>query len=245
MKRKTLFSCPIDDVPVIGEFVVESMGRDMHDFSSYSPIFTPQYADNVKMKIVICRDLTRSWTFTKELKAVTDKLYVGIDGMRVKINRLEGYIRLGAEALDVAVADVGLKEVRRSISAGNAERLVPAVAQLLSTVRRNYVALQVVGLQETLLMEIEHQTAEIDALNVKQNELESERNRATERDVEAFNDLWRSLAPILETGKALYRGVDDAKRKDYTIAQLEKRLHPPKRKPEPNDEAPAAEPAGE
>ncbi|MDR2139304.1 MAG: hypothetical protein LBP50_07140, partial [Tannerella sp.] len=76
------------------------------------------------------------------------------------------------------------------------------------------------------------QTAAIDALNVKQNELESRRNRATEEDIDVFNDLWLALQPVLETGRALYRGVDAAKLKDYTIAQLKKRLHPhPQKQP--------------
>ncbi|MDR2041059.1 MAG: hypothetical protein LBP98_01920, partial [Tannerella sp.] len=69
----------------------------------------------------------------------------------------------------------------------------------------------------------------------RQNKLESERNRVTEQDVDAYNDLWLALQPILETGKALYRGTDKAKLKDYTFVQLEKRLHPFPRKPQPDN----------
>jgi hypothetical protein len=39
-----------------------------------------------------------------------------------------------------------------------------------------------------------------------------------------FNDLWKTLSPVFETGKALYRGVDEAKLKDYTVTQLVKRI---------------------
>ncbi|MDR2041672.1 MAG: hypothetical protein LBP98_05075, partial [Tannerella sp.] len=131
------------------------------------------------------------------------------------------------------VADVGLKEVRKSIDNSNAETLVPAVADLLSTLRRNLSALQAVGLQASRLEAIEQQTLAIDSLNVKQNELESERNRITEQDIDVFNDLWLALQPILETGKALYRGTDEAKLKDYTLAQLKKRLHPHPAKQQP------------
>jgi hypothetical protein len=232
MKKKRLFQCSISDLPVVGEFLLESMSRDINDFSGYSPMFTTAYSDGVRAKIVTCRGLTRAWTFIKELKTVTDKLYTGINALRVLLNPVEGYVKLAAASLDVAVADVGLKEVRKSIDKGNAETLVVAVADLLSTLRRNLSALQAVGLQESQLDAIEQQTLAINALNVKQNELESERNRVTEQNIDVFNDLWLSLQPILETGKALYRGVDEAKLKDYTLTQLEKRLHPHPRKTE-------------
>ncbi|MDR2763560.1 MAG: hypothetical protein LBB90_00835 [Tannerella sp.] len=226
MRKKRLFPCSISDLPVLAEFLLESLGRDINDFSGYSPLFTTSCSDGIRAKIITCREVTRSWTFIKELKSVTETLYSDIHALRVTINPVEGYVKLAAASLDVAVGDVGLKEVRRSIGKGNAETLVPAVAELLSTLRRNITALQAVGLQESLLVAIEEQTATIDTLNVKQNELESERNRVTEQDTDVFNDLWLALQPILETGKALYRGVDEAKLKDYTIAQLEKRLHP-------------------
>jgi hypothetical protein len=234
MRKKRLFQCSISDLPVLGEFLLESLGRDINDFSNYSPLFTTSYSDSIRAKIVTCREVTRSWIFIKELKSVTETLYSSIKALRVTINPVEGYVKLAAASLDVAVDDVGLKEVRRSIGRGNAETLVPAVAELLSTLRRNIAALQAVGLQESVLTAIEEQTAAIDALNVKQNELESRRNRVTEQDIDVFNDLWFALQPILETGRALYRGVDAAKLKDYTIAQLKKRLHPHPQKQQPD-----------
>jgi hypothetical protein len=40
-----------------------------------------------------------------------------------------------------------------------------------------------------------------------------------------LNDLCDSLHPILDAAKALYRGVDDVKLKDYTVLQLKKRIN--------------------
>jgi hypothetical protein len=151
MKKKRLFHCSISDLPVIGEFLLESLSRDVNDFSAYSPLFTTSYSDGVRAKITTCRGLTRAWTFIRELKTVTKKLYADIDALRVLLNPVEGYVKLAAASLDVAVADVGLKEVRKSIGNSNAETLVPAVAELLSTLRRNLAALQAVGLQASQL----------------------------------------------------------------------------------------------
>ncbi|MDR0843669.1 MAG: hypothetical protein LBN71_00470 [Tannerella sp.] len=78
--------------------------------------------------------------------------------------------------------------------------------------------------------EIEAQVEKINALNVKQNELESVRNRLTKESIEIFNDLWKLLQPVFETGKALYRGVDAARLKDYTLSQLLKRINHQRKK---------------
>jgi hypothetical protein len=75
-----------------------------------------------------------------------------------------------------------------------------------------------------------NQIIEISALNVKQNDLVSKRNRLTKQNIEMFNDLWESLQPVLKTAKAIYRGVDDVKLKDYTIAQLLKRINATRKK---------------
>jgi hypothetical protein len=40
MQTKKMFQCKIEELPVIGEFVVESARKDMADFSGFSPVFT-------------------------------------------------------------------------------------------------------------------------------------------------------------------------------------------------------------
>jgi hypothetical protein len=84
-------------------------------------------------------------------------------------------------------------------------------------------------LRRELIDEIEVRLEEIGELNVKQNVQTSERNRLTQSNIETFNDLWSSLQPVVNTAKAIYRGVDDVKLKDYTVAQLLKRINAKKR----------------
>jgi hypothetical protein len=166
-----------------------------------------------------------SSTLTKELKFVTQQLYDKSKNLRVKINVLEGYLKLGTDDLDIMVEDAGLKSVRSNITNKNTEGLVLNVQKMLTTVRRNQPALEAKGLKPELINEIESQTQEINALNVKQNDITSNRNRLTKQNIGQFNDLWESLQPILKTARAIYRGVDDVKLKDYTIRQLRKRIN--------------------
>lgn len=222
---KRLFHCKIEDVPVIGEFVTGSARKDIADFSSFSPVFTASYFDEIDAKIVVCREKVRSWVVIQELKATTEKLTNTTGSLRVKLNLLEGYLKLAASELDVKATDMGLSIVRSAVGRGNTEKVIMGVTEMLVAVRRNQAALEAQGMKPALINEIAVIAQEINKLNVRQNELESARNRLTEENTGLFNDLWKALLPVFETGKALYRGVDEAKLKDYTVTQLIKRIN--------------------
>jgi hypothetical protein len=219
------FPCKIEELLTIGEFVLEGVLKDFDDFSSYSSLFTPEYPETIKNKIVTCKELVSSSTVAKELKAVTQQLSDKSKQLRIKMNALEGYLKIGAKELDILLEDVGLKSVRNDISRNNTEGLILNVQKMLTAVKRNLPVLTTKGLKPELIGDIEKQIQEIDALNVKQNNLTSDRSRLTKANIELFNDLWDNLHPILDAAKALYRGVDDVKLKDYTVLQLKKRIH--------------------
>jgi hypothetical protein len=219
------FPCKIEELPTIGEFILERVMTDLADFSGYSSLFTPEYLATIKNRIVTCKELVSSSTVAKELKAVTQQLYDKSKHLRIQINALEGYLKIGAKELDILLEDAGLKSVRNDITRNNTEGLLLNVQKALTAVKRNLSVLAAKGLKPELIGDIETQMQEIDALNVKQNNLISDRSRLTKANIELFNDLWDSLHPILDTAKALYRGVDDVKLKDYTILQLKKRIH--------------------
>jgi hypothetical protein len=199
--------------------------KDLADFSSFSPVFTESYVQSVELKVSTCKELVSSSAVTGELKTVTVKISDSAGRLRLKLNILEGYIKLSASELDVAVADAGVKEVRSAISRGNIEGVTANIRKMLTVVKRNSPALEAKGMNPALPVDIETQGREIEALNVRQNELLSVRNRLTGENTELFNDLWTSLHPIFETAKALYRGVNQTKLNDYTLAQLTKRIN--------------------
>ncbi|MDR1553488.1 MAG: hypothetical protein LBS69_08520 [Prevotellaceae bacterium] len=224
------FQGKIEDVPVLGEFLLSNVKKDINDFRSFSSVFTPDYLTGIETKINLCKELISSSSVTKELKTVTRQLYSKSKGLRVKLNVLEGYLKLGANDLDVTVEDAGLKNVRNDITRCNTEGLASNMQKVITVVKRNQPALEAKGLRPEMISDIESQIGEISALNVKQNDLISKRNRLTKQNIELFNDLWESLQPVVKTAKAIYRGVDDVKLKDYTIAQLLKRINATRKK---------------
>jgi hypothetical protein len=224
------FQCKIEDVPIIGEFLLSSVKKDINDFSGFSSTFTPEFLTTIETKISSCKELTSSSTIVKELKAVTKQIRDKSKGLRVKLNVLEGYLKLSKGTLDIAVEDAGLKNVRHNISRFNIEGLISNVQTLLVAVKRNQSVLEAKGFKPSIINDLETQINEINVLNTKQNDLISDRNRTTKQNITLFNDLWENITPIVETAKALYRGVDETKLKDYTIAQLIKRINAGKRK---------------
>jgi hypothetical protein len=223
MKKR--FHCKIEDLPTIARFLLSSYLKDLDDFHNYSPVFTIEYLSPIEVKITICEELISSSVVIKELKTVTIQLYAKSKNLRIKLNALEGYLKLTASELDVTVEDVGLRSVRTNISNGNTEGLILNVQKVLAAVVRNQAVLEAKGMKPELIDEIKNQAQEIKLLNVRQNDLISDRNRMTKLNVELFNDLWDGLQPILKTATAIYRGVDNVKLKDYTISQLLKRIN--------------------
>jgi hypothetical protein len=224
MKDKK-FPFKIEELVPISEFLLNNANKDLNDFSKYSLVFTAEYLALIRQKANACKDVISSSTLTKELKFVTQQLYSKSKNLRIKINALEGYLKLGADDLDIMVEDAGLKSVRNNIVNKNTEGLVLNLKKMLTVVKRNQLVLEAKGMKPELISEIESQTQEINALNIKQNDITSDRNRLTKQNIGQFNDLWNSLQPILKTAKAIYRGVDDVKLKDYTILQLRKRIN--------------------
>jgi hypothetical protein len=219
------FTGKIEDVPMIGEFVVNNAERDINDFNGYSAKFTVDYLATVKSKVEVCKELAKSSTITKELKSATHQLYSTTKNFRIKLNALEGYLKLGANNLDIAVEDFGLKKVRSNITRSNIEGFLSSMRTSLVAVKRNQPALEAQGMKPAFIDEIETHLREINLLNVRQNELISKRNRLTSDNMDKFNDLWSNLKLIMNTAKAIYQGVNEVKLKDYTIAQLKRRVN--------------------
>jgi hypothetical protein len=223
MVRK--FHCKLEELPAVAEFISDGIKKDMDEFSKFSPDFNPDFVARLDSKIIECKKVSSSSAITMGMKLVTNQLNDLSKGLRVKLNVVEGYLKLGAAELDVLVADTGLKNVRNNISKGNIEGVISNTQKFIEVVKRNQNVLINKGMNMELINDIEKQIDDIDALNRKQNAMISDRNRLTKQNLELFNDLWDCLLPALNAAKAMFKGVDDVKLKDYTVTQLVKRIN--------------------
>jgi hypothetical protein len=227
---KKNFYYKVEDLPVIGRFILNSLKNDINDFNHFSPMFNPNYIKIMETKVNSCSKVVKSSFISKRLKKVTQDLYYKSTILHLKLNTLEGYFKRGSDHLDIPIEDVGLKSVKNDIVRHHTERLLLNMQKIMATVKRNQSILEAKGLKPKLIKEIESQMNEIKDLNIIQNTMISNRNKLIEENIEMFNDLWESLQPILKTAKTIYYGEDETKLKEYTVTQLIKRIDAEKRK---------------
>jgi uncharacterized protein (DUF1697 family) len=219
------FNCKMEDVPVITGFVLSSMETDKTDFFGYSTVFDDQFITTVKSKQTQCNELIKSDDVLKDQKSATVQIENMLNALRVKLNPLEGYLKLAESELSILIGDFGLKNIRTAISKGNVEGVLSNAQSLITNVKKNEEVLKAKGMKAEVLTSVKTLVDEIEKFNKLQNELKNKRSRVTSNNIKDFNELWDMLSIILDAGRALYRGSDAVKLKEYTLANLLKRVH--------------------
>ncbi|MBP1639723.1 MAG: hypothetical protein H6Q17_1306 [Bacteroidetes bacterium] len=217
------FNCKMEDVPVVAGFVFESFEKDKADFVKYSPIFADPFLANGQAKQTECYGMIKSGDVLKQQKAVKDQIDARLGDLRVSLNQVEGYLKLAAGTLDIN--DFGLKTIRAAISNDNVEKTIVEGRSLIANLKRNEAALKAKGMSDDHLSTLTTVVNTIDELNTGHNTKKNERSRASGNSIKTFNELWDLTGTILDAARAMYRGVDEVKLKEYTLASLLKRVH--------------------
>lgn len=219
------FNCKMEDVPVITGFALESLDKDLADFANFSPIFTTLFVTNAKTKQSACYELTKTNDVLKLQKVITKNITTKVGELRLSLNLLEGYLKLANDGLDIKASDFGLKNIRTAISNTNIEGIISDTRSLIAILKRNETVLQAKGLKTEFVTALTALVQEIETLNMQQNMKKNERSHVSVVNIKVFNELWDTLGTILDAGRAIYRGVDEVKLKEYTLANLLKRVH--------------------
>lgn len=222
-KRK--FSFKIEELVVIAAVILESVRKDIADFMAFSSVFTVEFLDAIDEKIEACKTLINSSSIAKELKLITEDVYKKSDAFRSKFNALEVYFKYAVGQIDIQVSDTGIKAARLNISRGNTEGVVSDARKVLANAKKNRAALEAKGMKPEFLVAFEAEINEVEVLNNKQITLKNEMLRQTDTNMGTYNDLWSDISIITDAAKAIYRGVDDVKLKNYNISLLRKRIN--------------------
>lgn len=223
--EKKKFNCKMQDIPVITGFALASMERDKFDFIAYSPMFADPFMENMRTKQVECYEIVKAADVITHQKVVKTQLDADLGKLRLALNRMEGYLILSESKMDIKINDFGIKTIRTALGKGDLEKTIAMGRTLISNVKRNATELQAKGLKAEAIVEMEDLINNIDALNEKHNSKKDERSRATVGSNTKLNAMWDDLNIIINAGRALYRGVDNVKLKEYTITHLLKRVH--------------------
>jgi hypothetical protein len=225
MRNKKKYHCKDEELPVITGFVVDSLERDLNDFSAFSPKFNTAYLGELKSKLLGIELIFTGKKFTAELKKVTSNLNEVVASLRPRLNQIEGYVKLAGSALTTETSGFGVSAVRKPLNRGNVEGILAASNLLLHNIAINEHKLAEQGLSPDTTRAFLRLVTTIDSLNREQNRLAGQRAVEIEMHLEQFNDLWEMLSEVLVVGRSLYKGVDSVRLKDYTMAWLRKRVN--------------------
>ncbi|MDR1879039.1 MAG: hypothetical protein LBQ64_05690 [Bacteroidales bacterium] len=214
----------IEDLPVIADFVIVSLRRDLANFSTYSPKFNDSYLDVFEGKIAKVKSVIAGKIFTKELSKVTINLKDAVGELRPKLNKIEGYVKMADKSLSTTIVGFGISAVRQPLNRGNVEGVTKTLGDLLHIIENNRNVLSEQGLSDEMVNVLRNAREEIERLNNLQNQIISQRAIAVEENSAVFDDLWKTISETLTAGRSLYKGVDAARIKDYTLTELEKKL---------------------
>jgi hypothetical protein len=214
----------IETVPVVGDFLKVSLERDMADFSAYSSKFNNNYVGDLSIKIRAAHDVVSGKIYTKELAKTTSELKDTMLGVRPILNKIEGYVKMSGKQLTTTVSGFGISAVRSSLNKGNAEGLIQTIGDVLHNIDVNRAVLSEQGLNKETEVALHDLRDKITNLNNLQNQIISQRAIAVKENEAIFDDLCTTIKEILTVGQSLYKGVDKARIKDYTLSNLKKRV---------------------
>jgi hypothetical protein len=215
----------MEALPIIAGFILESFHSDLELFIQYSPVFSPQFEMSVKEKQANCYQTVTPTDVLRLQKVVTNNMQQQTEQLRLTLNQLEGYLKFAEKELDIAVKDFPLKNIRSAISKSNVEGVLNNGRSLVTCLKRNEPALVAKGMRPEVIMTLNTEMDNIELLNTNQNVKKNERSRSKVDNIKVLNELWDDVNIIMQAGRAIFRGVDNVKLKEYTMATLLKRVH--------------------
>lgn len=218
------FNCKNEELSVISGFVATSLERDLTHFSGYSPVFDPAYADGFKEKITAVEELVNPTSETLALKLITEHSYSILDGLIGSINHLEGYISLAGKKVPVSPADFGLAMLRKSARSRDVENVLTQLRTVNSNIAKYLNELKEKGLTDALVANFTDAVTLLTSDKKEGYKLISNRAALVQNNMGMLNDLNDQMVSICDIGKIMFKQTDKAKLKDYTFAQLLKKV---------------------
>lgn len=217
--------CRVEELPVLGGFILSSMQGSLADFTGFSPDYNAGFMTTANADLAVIEGLINPKQLTKELKVITKRIYTNQASLRIKIDFLEGYINR-ASGLTMDKKDFGIKEVRAKNNSGDIEGLIGAMSFLITNVNiaTNLTALTAKGFtsaQNTALTTLK------DAFkndNIAQNNKVNDRNNKVIANYGKLNAFWDKIMDVIDAGKRIYKSTAPNRLDDFTMSKLKARI---------------------
>lgn len=233
-ERKYDFDCRIEELPILGGFLLGSFKTNKADFIEFSPVYNDPYQLNYENKLAEVDGIINPKKLSSELKKITERLYGNCDKLRPLLNNIERYAQMAADDLTVAVKDFGITAVRNKISGKEVEGLLEALKKTLKAVDDNIDALKTKGYKDAERTKIGELRDAIKKDNGEQNTKEEEKAKLVEDNIGVLNLFWnKMMLDVMKTGQTIYKTKSAATFKNYVFTELKNRIRQEKKK---NDE---------
>lgn len=221
------YNCKDEELPVVAQYLAFSFGRDLAEFTAFSPKFDAAYATQLQERITATRQLVAPETESAELKAITNDLYARMQDLLDPLRRLDGYLKLAKKDLPLSAADFGVKALRSGMQRKDTEKVLDALQLINTNLDRNSSLLTPMGLTEEVINFFDTMSKEINQLNQRQYQIVSDRRTLVDDNLDVMNELFSQLQEIMTIGKILYTDVDPGRLKEYTFTHLVKQVRRP------------------
>lgn len=219
-----LYNCKDEELPMIGTLVVSSFEADLPDFAKYSPGFTPNYVGELKQKVATVHKLVAPEEETVARKVITGRIYATLNNLTEPAARLEGYIILAHDSVQVSPADFGIGKLRHGIKNDDVEEVADALHLINNQIARYKEALTQKGLTEELIATFTGSHASLTADKTEQYGILNNRKAIVQNNIATLNDLYQQITEVMKIGKILFKN-NAAKVQQYTFSNVLKNVH--------------------
>ena len=222
---KLIIEARLDEITTISGFTIDPLkNRDWDRFKAYKPSkYTDDYLTDLEAKQALVAGIVNPVVLTAEQKKITERMLNEIIGLRDPMNLLEGYVA-DANPLTVLPKDFGISQVRKKVNKGEVEGLDGALSAVITNITNNKPALIAVGYTEEAFSELKATKQSIFDDNQAQNAKMRERAELVAANIGLINGFLTDIKGIWADGKRLFKISDKVKLKDYTLADIIRRI---------------------
>jgi hypothetical protein len=218
------YNCKNEELPVIAEYLVFSLKKDLADFTAFSPKFNDVYVTTFEGKIKTARELLNPKLETAELKVITARLYDTVNGLSGAANSLSTYIKMAGKDVPLSTYDFGISLLRSKINRKDVEGVLQGLRLVNANILKYKDALMTQGVTEDFIAQLDDAATSIAADNQAQYEIKGTRKALVQSNISIFNELYTDIRELCEVGKNLYRGKNAQKLLEYTFRNLLKNV---------------------
>jgi translation elongation factor EF-1beta len=224
------FTLRIEEMPVVGGFLLRSFEANISEFQAYSPDFNPAYKAAFRAKLETVESIVNPKKLQGELKKVTDDMYASTESFRAQLQLLEGYIKR-AENLTILPKDFGISALRKNIAKKDQEAILENLKVLFQNIDANLAAIQAKGFTAAAYDKLKSTRDSIKTANLSQNEKMNQKQKLVEENIGILNELWDIMNNIMDAGKRIAKSNTKLRIDDYTKTKLQKRVRHVSTKP--------------